>query len=116
MQIDGDPAVIHTQGLYVDDEHFYVTGRFEKTPKRALLLRFERSDPQRYEYIDITPRARQAHNTFLREEEPHHWTAHQKILDPEGNNEWAVECHIDLTRPRDDAMGEPLLDLRRIRG
>jgi superfamily II RNA helicase len=71
---------------------------------------------EEYEYIDITPRARQAHNTFLREEEPHHWTAHQKILDPEGNNEWAVECHIDLTRPRDDAMGEPLLDLRRIRG
>lgn len=55
VEIDGESAIIHTQGLYVTDDHYLVTGRWESKPKRALLLRFPRNDLQSYEYIDITP-------------------------------------------------------------
>ena len=55
FEIDGRPARIHTQGLYVTDRHYYVTGRLESEPKRAMLVRFERSDPSRVEAVDITP-------------------------------------------------------------
>lgn len=57
VEVDGRPAIIHTQGLYVTDRHFYVTGRLESPPARALLLRFEREPPHRYEYRDMTPQA-----------------------------------------------------------
>lgn len=55
FNIDGKPAHIHTQGLCVTKEHFYVTGRLERSPKRALLMRFDRADPRRVEHVDITP-------------------------------------------------------------
>ncbi len=48
-------AHIHTQGLYVTSKYYYVTGRLNESPRRALLLRFLRTDPSQYEYIDITP-------------------------------------------------------------
>ena len=57
VNISGQPAIIHTQGLYVTDNHYLVTGRWESEPKRALLLRFSRNDLRAYEYIDITPPA-----------------------------------------------------------
>lgn len=57
VMINGESAVIHTQGLHVTDRHFVATGRLEKKPKKALLLRFPRDDEkkERVEYIDITP-------------------------------------------------------------
>lgn len=55
VMIDGQVAKIHSQGLFVTDKHFLVTGRLEKKPKRALLLRFSRDETQRVEYLDITP-------------------------------------------------------------
>lgn len=62
--------------------------------------------------IDVTPRARLAHNTILREDEPRRWTAQQKIIDDEGNDDWVVDCVIDLTTPR--APDSPLIDLRHL--
>jgi superfamily II RNA helicase len=62
--------------------------------------------------IDLTPRARMAHNTVLREEGPNVWTALQKIIDPEGNDDWGIDCLIDLNTPRDS--DEPLIELRRL--
>ncbi len=53
--IDGEKVKIHTQGLYVTDTTYWVTGRLEKKPKRALLMRFMRDDLGKYETIDITP-------------------------------------------------------------
>jgi len=53
--IDDAEVHVHTQGLYVTDEHFLVTGRLEKKPKRALLFRFSRKDPSKYEFVDLTP-------------------------------------------------------------
>lgn len=57
--IDGKQAKIHTQGLYVTDRHYLVTGRLENgedaQSRRALLLRFDRQHDMRVEFIDITP-------------------------------------------------------------
>jgi len=63
-------------------------------------------------FVDVTPRARQVHNTFLREDQTHRWTAQQKIVDPDGNDDWMLDCVIDLTTPR--GADEPLIELRRI--
>jgi hypothetical protein len=54
VSIDGESAIIHTQGLYVTDKHYLVTGRRETDPNRALLLRFSRADLRSYEFLDIT--------------------------------------------------------------
>ena len=55
FEIENQPARIHTQGLWVTKEHFFVTGRLERSPRRALFLRFERNDLNKVEYVDITP-------------------------------------------------------------
>ncbi|TWU13510.1 hypothetical protein CA54_23450 [Symmachiella macrocystis] len=56
FDIDGKPARIHTQGLFVTQRHYYVTGRLETPPRRALLLRFDRKDLKTVEFVDITPK------------------------------------------------------------
>lgn len=55
VTINDEVAKIHTQGLHVTEKHYLVTGRLEKRPKRALLLRFDRTDLSKYEFKDITP-------------------------------------------------------------
>ncbi len=62
--------------------------------------------------IDVTPRARLPHNTLLEKLEPGRYRARQRIVDPEGEVDWAVECAIDLSPPPGDE--EPLLSLVRI--
>jgi hypothetical protein len=62
--------------------------------------------------IDVTPMARRPHNTFLKESGPRIWEARQKIVDPAGEADWAIECLIDLSVPRTE--DEPLIELRRI--
>jgi len=52
--IDGRPARVHTQGLCVTEDHYYVTGRLETEPKRALLIRYDRRSPRKFQYVDIT--------------------------------------------------------------
>jgi hypothetical protein len=59
--IDGQPVRIHSQGLYVTERFFFVTGRLEQSPKRALFLRISRSNPAEIEHVDITPRPDTAH-------------------------------------------------------
>ncbi len=56
FDIDGSPARVHSQGLFVTEQHYYVTGRLETTLRRALLLRFERQHPATVEFVDITPK------------------------------------------------------------
>lgn len=55
FEVEGRPARIHTQGLFVTERHYYVTGRLETKPRRALFVRFERADPRVVDYVDITP-------------------------------------------------------------
>ena len=53
--VDGVPARIHTQGLYVTPRYYTLTGRLETPPRRALLIRVDRRDPRHVETLDITP-------------------------------------------------------------
>jgi hypothetical protein len=55
VRIENHTASIHTQGLYLTPKYYYVTGRLNESPRRALLIRFLRSDTSQYEYVDITP-------------------------------------------------------------
>ena len=54
IKLDGQAIRVHSQGLYVTKTHFYVTGRLESSPRRALLLRIDRSNPKSVEFLDIT--------------------------------------------------------------
>jgi hypothetical protein len=62
--------------------------------------------------IDLTPRARQASNTFLKPLGPRQWQAQQRIIDVEGDEDWVVDCVVDLRQERPDDV--PLIALRRI--
>ena len=53
VRFDRKPARIHTQGLYVTAQHYYVTGRLESEPRRPLLIRFDRRQAERVESIDL---------------------------------------------------------------
>lgn len=53
--VDGKKAKVHSQGLFVTEKHYLVTGRLETEPKRAMLFRFLRFDVSKYESIDLTP-------------------------------------------------------------
>ena len=64
--------------------------------------------------IDITPRARQTRNTIFLEESSRVWAARQKIVDPQGEADWIIDCVVDLTGPRDP--DRPLIELRGISG
>ena len=56
VKVDGLVAAkIHTQGLYVTENYWLVTGRLETKPKRALLIRISRKDPAQFEVVDLTP-------------------------------------------------------------
>lgn len=83
---------------------------------------FEPDDIQRmlapyfelYDEIDVTPRARMAHNTVITPRGQKVWDVHQKIIDPNGDEDWAVSCVVDLSTPRDESG--PLVELRVIEG
>jgi len=53
FEIGGRPARIHTQGLFVTDRYYYVTGRLERNPKRPLLVRFDRANLSVVEHVDL---------------------------------------------------------------
>jgi hypothetical protein len=62
--------------------------------------------------IDFTPRARLAGNSILNRESPRVWSARQRILDPEGEDDWTVYGRVDLDAPREES--DPLIELDRI--
>jgi len=62
--------------------------------------------------IDVTPRARQVHNTFIRESAPRIYEVQHKILDAEGDNDWAIRCIVDVRENWDTSL--PLIELREI--
>jgi len=67
---------------------------------------------EQHDRIDITPRARQARNTILVQESRQNWSARQKIIDLEGDEDWTIYCRIDLGAARDEL--QPLVELERI--
>ncbi len=52
--IDGESVPIHTQGLYVTEHDYFVTGRVDKLPRRPVLMRFPRDNPNQYEVLDLS--------------------------------------------------------------
>jgi superfamily II RNA helicase len=62
--------------------------------------------------IDTRPVARAPHNTLLREAAPRAYDAQQRIVDPDGEVDWVIDCRVDLAAPRPDDA--PLLELVRV--
>jgi superfamily II RNA helicase len=89
--------------LHRTDRHDWTPEAFEQ----ALAPYFEE-----HAAIDVTPAARMAHLTTIREDEKRVWRCSQKIVDPEGDEDWGIECVIDLGEPRDETG--PLIELIRI--
>jgi hypothetical protein len=67
---------------------------------------------EEYERIVFTPDARQAHRTLVKQSAPRCWEVSQVLVDPAGDELWAIEAEVDLVDER-DPVG-PLLRLRRI--
>jgi hypothetical protein len=54
MTIDGNSVRVHTQGLFVREDDWLVTGRLESAPKRPLLFRFAGTKKSSLEVVDLT--------------------------------------------------------------
>ncbi len=65
-----------------------------------------------YGRLVSTPEARQARHTLLKRTGPRTWEAFQVLVDPEGENLWALEVELDLRGERDPEG--PLLRMRRL--
>jgi superfamily II RNA helicase len=62
--------------------------------------------------IDVRPVARLPHNTLLERTGPRTYSARQRIVDPDGEVDWVIDCSIDLSVPREEDA--PLLTLVRV--
>jgi superfamily II RNA helicase len=65
-----------------------------------------------YDAILFTPEARRAHHTRIDELRPRVWSVTQVLVDPAGDNFWAVHGEVDLTQERD--REGPLVRIERI--
>jgi hypothetical protein len=65
-----------------------------------------------HQILLVTPEARRPDRTQLDELEPRQFRAQQTLVDGDGDEDWSIDCRVDLDRPRGD--GEPLLQLVRI--
>jgi hypothetical protein len=63
-------------------------------------------------FVDLKPNARLPHNTVLTEMGELRFEAIQKMVDPEGETDWMLDCIVDLGAPIPE--GAPLIALRRI--
>ena len=62
--------------------------------------------------IDTRPVARLPHNTLVERTGPRSYLARQRIVDPEGEVDWVIECGVDLAAPR--PADAPLVELVRV--
>ncbi len=62
--------------------------------------------------IDVTPRARRPDKTHFAATGDRQWVAQQRIVDPAGDEDWMLDCTVDLSEPREEDL--PLIALRRI--
>jgi len=77
--------------------------------------RFERAlEPYFDEYAEIlfTPDARNSRRTLIKTSGPRRWEVSQVLVDPEGDDIWAIEGAIDLSKRRDPEG--PFVRIRRI--
>ena len=48
--------------------------------------------------LSVTPLARRPSNTLIQEIAPRRFRAQQRMIDPEGDEDWALDCIVDLSR------------------
>jgi superfamily II RNA helicase len=65
-----------------------------------------------HERIDVTPAARRPDMSLVVGAGDRRWTATQRIVDPEGEADWALFCEVDLAGPFDP--DQPVISLLRI--
>jgi superfamily II RNA helicase len=62
--------------------------------------------------ISVTPSARRPSHTSIRSVGPRRWQAQQRLVDPEGDEDWMLDCIVDLSSERPEDL--PLIQLQRI--
>ncbi|HXU81701.1 MAG TPA: DUF3516 domain-containing protein, partial [Polyangia bacterium] len=63
--------------------------------------------------IVTTPLARNPRNTVIKPSGPRLWDVEQRLVDPQGDEDWAIYARVDLTTP--PATEEaPLIELVRV--
>ena len=67
---------------------------------------------EEYEKILFTPEARNSRQTLIKSTGPRRWDVSQVLVDPQGDNLWAIEGAIDLSQQRDPE--DPIVRIRRI--
>lgn len=68
-----------------------------------------------HDKIVVTPLARSPRKTTLAEVAPRIWEAQQIIVDPEGDEDWAIHTRIDLSElPAPGQENAPLIELVRV--
>jgi hypothetical protein len=73
-----------------------VLGDEDDSPPERLAAAMSAFYPE-HSRILVTPTARHTSNTVVRAREPLVWEAEQRILDPEGHDDWAIHAEVDLT-------------------
>jgi hypothetical protein len=66
---------------------------------------------EEHAFIDLKPKSRLPHNTLIREQGNRFWEVIQKIVDPEGETDWMLDCVIDFNNSFPEAAW---ITLRRI--
>jgi superfamily II RNA helicase len=67
---------------------------------------------QQHKILLTTPAARSPRHTTISDLGPRRWRAQQTLADPEGDDDWSLDCVVDLTTERPE--GAPLLELQKI--
>jgi hypothetical protein len=70
---------------------------------------------QEHGSITVTPAARSPHNTLLTPVAPRLWEAQQRLVDPEGDEDFAIHARVDLSQPLQPGQeNAPLVELLRV--
>jgi hypothetical protein len=63
----------------------------------------------------VTPAARSPHNTLLTPIGVRLWEAQQRLVDPEGDEDFAIHVRVDLSQPLHPGQeNAPLVELLRV--
>jgi hypothetical protein len=62
--------------------------------------------------VDLSPRGRRPEHTFVRETGKRTYEVVQRIVAPDGSDDWMLVAEVDLSRPFDEA--EPLIELKHV--
>ena len=64
--------------------------------------------------LSSTPEARRPQHTRVEELGPGRYRVQQRLIDPEGDEDWALDCLVDLNDTSSAGEAAAILDLQRI--